>query len=485
MSFHPKVQHVLDSHTSDAEMIASSTSSEKIAKAFTQAWEQLSPAYLDPQINRTKVTFSIDVLREKLKLWIKEFKDIHLDLESQVNKREVRTDHIGIDMMDRMNEIDSHILPVYKELLNHLDYIESDFSNASIAFKSPLQQALNDLNILYNDVNNEEGPLSDYEKVSVYTHGIEDNGDDFVDSAFIAADEGDIIVHEKRDGEHEYYAVRFENGKKTLSEEPVGSKEKLEKEYANDISDDGRLHFVYETDVTNEHRQQTSDQLADSLIDLGVMDADGDTEIDMFAHSYGGRRSLQFLMDYPDYVRSVTTVGTPYDTNALASQSLSMSYSEDHIPGKIGKNPRQHNEYIDLDAKGVQTENFHKYDNAYTDMRDNKMADELDELQVANPEVYEKVGDAAYTAIAGTDPSSNKYYAYYYGDGAVSKPSQTANDISDDIIDNRYEVQVEGNGIADPAHSYEVEDPEVREIFKEETDASNRYHERKYKTGEY
>src|SRR5699024_8955149 len=127
---------------------------------------------------------------------------------------------------------------------------------------------------------NEDGPLSDYEKVSVYTHGIEDNGDDFIDSAFIAADEGDIIVHEKRDGELEYYAVRFENGKKTLSEEPVSSKEKLEKEYAGDISDDGRLHFVYETDVTNEHRQQTSDQLADSLIDLGVMDADGDTEID-------------------------------------------------------------------------------------------------------------------------------------------------------------------------------------------------------------
>ena len=73
----------------------------------------------------------------------------------------------------------------------------------------------------------------------------------------------------------------------------------------------GRLHIVYDTNEPNEHRQATSDDLAEKLNEMGLMNEE--TKIDMFGHSYGGRRSLQFAMDYPDHVRSITTIGTPYD----------------------------------------------------------------------------------------------------------------------------------------------------------------------------
>ncbi|HZH60708.1 MAG TPA: alpha/beta fold hydrolase, partial [Metabacillus sp.] len=236
------------------------------------------------------------------------------------------------------------------------------------------------------------------------------------------------------------------------------------------VHKEGRIHLIYETTHKNEHRQETSDDLALELNKMGLMN--GETKIDMFGHSYGGKRSLQFAMDYPDNVRSITTVGTPYDTNFLATAANNVRWAAE----LGGKNPKNTSDYLDFNENNRNNKDGMNYSNAYTDMTSEPLSDDIHHLKSANPEIYRKLEEMDITAVAGyrTEYTVN-YSPYYYSppqeyktnsDDTVSVKSQNA-EILGDLIDERPQIEVEGTNMFDPGHVYEVEDEDFIKIIKE------------------
>src|SRR5690606_34079832 len=209
------------------------------------------------------------------------------------------------------------------------------------------------------------------------------DGDDFLESSMKASNPGDVIVHEKRNGTVEYYLVLEGRRGKEISR-AFSSFDQLQahKEFKHGK---GRLHFVYDTEYKNEHRQKTSDDLAEKLIDMGLLNEE--TKIDLFAHSYGGRRSLQFATDYPVNVRSITTIGTPYDKNFLGSAANTFT----GIAGKMGKEPSEFSYYLDFNSKNQRKDDGITHSNVYTDMASEKMMDDIEQLKVANPHAYKEL----------------------------------------------------------------------------------------------
>src|SRR5699024_10508969 len=134
-------------------------------------------------------------------------------------------------------------------------------------------------------------------------------------------------------------------------EDPIGISE---------IQGDSRLHFVYDTEHKNEHRQETSDDLAEELTKMGLINEK--TKIDLFAHSYGGRRSFQFAMDYPDSIRSITTIGTPYDTNFLGKGANWLG-EKTRVPLV---NPDEYSGYRDFNPESQRTDEGVTHSNVYT-----------------------------------------------------------------------------------------------------------------------
>jgi len=348
-----------------------------------------------------------------------------------------------------------------------LDDIELEFENAVRLYRSPVRSALTDIRILYHAENNVSGDFSGFNNVSVYVHGIEDTGTDFFGSVKSAAQNRDIIVRVKRDGTTVYYTVKVEKGVKEISEEldyNALSKTDIFKMKS------GRVHMVYDTDHENEHRQETSDDLAQLLNKMGLMSEQ--TKVDMFAHSYGGRRSLQFAMDYPDNVRSITTVGTPYDTNFLATAANNVRW----VAELAGKDPKNTSDYLDFNVNNRNNKDGMDYSNAYTDMTSEPLSDDIRKLKAANPEIYRKLEEMDITAVAGyrTEYTIN-YSPYYYSppqeyktnsDDTVSVESQNA-EILGDLIDNRPQIEVKGKNTFDPGHVYEVTDSDFIAIIKE------------------
>jgi len=200
----------------------------------------------------------------------------------------------------------------------------------------------------------------------------------------------------------------------------------------------GRLHMVYDTEQKNEHRQETSDDLAQELNKMGLINET--TKVDMFAHSYGGRRSLQFAMDYPDHVRSITTVGTPYDTNFLATAANNVRWAA----GLAGKDPKNTSDYLDFNEKNRNNKDGMDYSNAYTDMTSEPLSDDIHKLKSANPEIYRKLEEIDITAVAGYRIEQTVSFSPYYyvppkdyktsSDDTVSVKSQNA-EILGDLID--------------------------------------------------
>ncbi|WP_240486369.1 alpha/beta fold hydrolase [Bacillus haynesii] len=227
----------------------------------------------------------------------------------------------------------------------------------------------------------------------------------------------------------------------------------------------------------NEHRQATSDDLAEKLNEMGLMN--DTTKIDMFGHSYGGRRSLQFAMDYPDHVRSITTIGTPYDKNLLATGANRARWLADNA---AGRNTTDTSDYLDFNEENKNNDSGKDYSNAYTDMDSEAMTDDINHLKSANPEVYQKLQKMDITAAAGYRTEDTVSFSPYYtasgkhkinSDDIVSVESQHG-DILGDLIDEKPEFEVEGSGVTNSGHIHEIRDSDfidlIRKVNKKEAE---------------
>ncbi|MEB3126746.1 alpha/beta hydrolase [Bacillus paralicheniformis] len=469
----PEITNMIKSHERRANRILQHAQSSRLLEAFNKIWVSIENKELPNFVSKNVMNFNVADIKSEINDWIKDLKDCQ---ENARRKFESMEDPSPEDIQKRNNITSDVVLLIsqYENLKNGLDQVEQDFSNVARTHRAPMREALTDISILYNSVNHVKGDFSDYKNVSVYVHGIEDSGNGFYKSVKDAAQKGDLIVritkNEKNEYVYEYYFID-EYGK-------IYTKETYEEikglEYFNT---NGRLHIVYDTNEPNEHRQATSDDLAEKLNEMGLMN--DTTKIDMFGHSYGGRRSLQFAMDYPDHVRSITTIGTPYDKNLLATGANRARWIADNAAGRDTMNT---SDYLDFNEDNKNNDNGKNYSNAYTDMDSEAMTEDINHLKSANPEVYQKLQKMDITAAAGYRTEDTVSFSPYYtasgkhkinSDDIVSVESQHG-DILGDLIDKKPEIEVKGSGVTNPGHIYEVEDSEfvdlIREVNKKEAE---------------
>ncbi|MCU4670731.1 alpha/beta fold hydrolase [Bacillus paralicheniformis] len=469
----PEITNIIKSHERRANRMLQHAQSSRLLEAFNKIWVSIENKELPNFVSKNVMNFNVADIKSEINDWIKDLKDCQ---ENARRKFESMEDPSPEDIQKRNNITSDVVLLIsqYENLKNGLDQVEQDFSNVARTHRAPMREALTDISILYNSVNHVKGDFSDYKNVSVYVHGIEDSGNGFYKSVKDAAQKGDLIVritkNEKNEYVYEYYFID-EYGK-------IYTKETYEEikglEYFNT---NGRLHIVYDTNEPNEHRQATSDDLAEKLNEMGLMN--DTTKIDMFGHSYGGRRSLQFAMDYPDHVRSITTIGTPYDKNLLATGANRARWIADNAAGRDTMNT---SDYLDFNEDNKNNDNGKNYSNAYTDMDSEAMTEDINHLKSANPEVYQKLQKMDITAAAGYRIEDTVSFSPYYtasgkhkinSDDIVSVESQHG-DILGDLIDKKPEIEVKGFGVTNPGHIYEVEDSEfvdlIREVNKKEAE---------------
>ncbi|PAC97704.1 alpha/beta fold hydrolase [Bacillus paralicheniformis] len=469
----PEITNIIKSHERRANRMLQHAQSSRLLEAFNKIWVSIENKELPNFVSKNVMNFNVADIKSEINDWIKDLKDCQ---ENARRKFESMEDPSPEDLRKRNNITSDVVLLIsqYENLKNGLDQVEQDFSNVARTHRAPMREALTDISILYNSVNHVKGDFSDYKNVSVYVHGIEDSGNGFYKSVKDAAQKGDLIVritkNEKNEYVYEYYFID-EYGK-------IYTKETYEEikglEYFNT---NGRLHIVYDTNEPNEHRQATSDDLAEKLNEMGLMN--DTTKIDMFGHSYGGRRSLQFAMDYPDHVRSITTIGTPYDKNLLATGANRARWIADNAAGRDTMNT---SDYLDFNEDNKNNDNGKNYSNAYTDMDSEAMTEDINHLKSANPEVYQKLQKMDITAAAGYRTEDTVSFSPYYtasgkhkinSDDIVSVESQHG-DILGDLIDKKPEIEVKGFGVTNPGHIYEVEDSEfvdlIREVNKKEAE---------------
>ncbi|MCB6218267.1 alpha/beta hydrolase [Bacillus paralicheniformis] len=469
----PEITNMIKSHERRANRMLQHAQSSRLLEAFNKIWVSIENKELPNFVSKNVMNFNVADIKSEINDWIKDLKDCQ---ENARRKFESMEDPSPEDIQKRNNITSDVVLLIsqYENLKNGLDQVEQDFSNVARTHRAPMREALTDISILYNSVNHVKGDFSDYKNVSVYVHGIEDSGNGFYKSVKDAAQKGDLIVritkNEKNEYVYEYYFID-EYGK-------IYTKETYEEikglEYFNT---NGRLHIVYDTNEPNEHRQATSDDLAEKLNEMGLMN--DTTKIDMFGHSYGGRRSLQFAMDYPDHVRSITTIGTPYDKNLLATGANRARWIADNAAGRDTMNT---SDYLDFNEDNKNNDNGKNYSNAYTDMDSEAMTEDINHLKSANPEVYQKLQKMDITAAAGYRTEDTVSFSPYYtasgkhkinSDDIVSVESQHG-DILGDLIDKKPEIEVKGFGVTNPGHIYEVEDSEfvdlIREVNKKEAE---------------
>lgn len=468
----PNIQIMLNKFKQDADIIVEQSSSNLIKKAFQKRWLNFSLS-IDPSISSDTMSIDISSIKEEIEKWIREMETYREKEEINYNQDEFKEAMpVKQKHLETLNDIDTVIYQL-NGLKMDVDDVEEAFATTTAQYRSPIRQAMNDITMLSNEFSEIQGPLSGYNNVSVYLHGIEDDGEDFFDTAFQTSEVDDILVHEKRNGDIKYYLVEEVDGKKEYVEYSL---EKLEREDAF-TDKNGRLHYIYETDHKNEHRQDSSDKLAESLIDKGLLN--DETKLDMFGHSYGGRRSLQFAIDYPEHVRSLTTIGTPYDKNKMASAANTVSkvrIGKDILSGTIiDKHPHQNSNYLDFNDSNARTDKNSNHSNAYTDMASVSMDERVEQLRAANPEMYKLIEDIDITAVAGRDV--NTFYMTStpminstitipsIHDGAVNVNSQKG-EVLGDLVDEQFDVHVEGEGIFGVPHSYQVKNPNFVELVE-------------------
>lgn len=476
MAYHNRekeITNILKNHERKANQLLRLAQSSRLLDTFNKIWVSIENKELPNFVSKNVMDFNVADIKSEINDWIKDLKECQ---ENARRKFESMEDPTPEDLRKRNNISSDAVLLIsqYENLKNGIDQVEQDFSNVARTHRAPMREALTDLSILYNSVNHVKGDFSDYKNVSVYVHGIEDSGNGFYKSVKDAAKKGDLIVrittNEKNEYVYEYYYID-KYGKMYIKEtyEEIKGLEYFDT--------NGRLHIVYDTNEPNEHRQATSDDLAEKLNEMGLMNEE--TKIDMFGHSYGGRRSLQFAMDYPDHVRSITTIGTPYDKNLLAAGANRARWLADNAAGRDTMNT---SDYLDFNEENKNNDNGKDYSNAYTDMDCEAMTEDINHLKSANPEVYQKLQKMDITAAAGYRTEDTVSFSPYYtasgkhkinSDDIVSVESQHG-DILGDLIDKKPEIEVRGSGVTNPGHIYEVEDSEfvdlIREVNKKEAE---------------
>ncbi|AAU25625.1 alpha/beta hydrolase [Bacillus sp. FSL W8-0445] len=476
MAYHNRekeITNILKNHERKANQLLRLAQSSRLLDTFNKIWVSIENKELPNFVSKNVMDFNVADIKSEINDWIKDLKECQ---ENARRKFESMEDPTPEDLRKRNNISSDAVLLIsqYENLKNGIDQVEQDFSNVARTHRAPMREALTDLSILYNSVNHVKGDFSDYKNVSVYVHGIEDSGNGFYKSVKDAAKKGDLIVrittNEKNEYVYEYYYID-KYGKMYIKEtyEEIKGLEYFDT--------NGRLHIVYDTNEPNEHRQATSDDLAEKLNEMGLMNEE--TKIDMFGHSYGGRRSLQFAMDYPDHVRSITTIGTPYDKNLLAAGANRARWLADNAAGRDTMNT---SDYLDFNEENKNNDNGKDYSNAYTDMDCEAMTEDINHLKSANPEVYQKLQKMDITAAAGYRTEDTVSFSPYYtasgkhkinSDDIVSVESQHG-DILGDLIDKKPEIEVRGSGVTNPGHIYEIEDSEfvdlIREVNKKEAE---------------
>ncbi|MGG3889456.1 alpha/beta fold hydrolase [Metabacillus fastidiosus] len=452
----PEIKAVLNTHKARAGTILNNAQSQLLYDTFSGKLSSLFE--VSESVDGDILNLDIDNVKEVINGWKSDMDNCYMEFALKLERQNEITDEDHFKKMSMKLLIDE-IKKTYDDLNKELDEVELNFKNAVRLYRSPMRAALTDISMLYNSENNVKGDFSGFKNVSVYVHGIEDTGEDFRNSVEKVASKGDIIVHIKEDGTEEYLYVDV----KTKEIKTYSTLKELQQ--SNPLANTkGRLHIIYDTENRNEHRQETSDDLARKLDEMGVIN--NKTKIDMFAHSYGGRRSFQFAIDYPDNVRSITTIGTPYDTNSLAKGANDVRWAAKVF---ANRNPRDDSGYLDFNEKSRNETKGVKYSNAYTDMSTEPLLEDIHKLKAANPEVYDKLQKMDITAAGGYRKVWGVKFA---GDDIVSLKSQNA-EILEDLIDDRPQYQVKGI----PGHTNEVTDDDfinlIEEVNKNQMSRSN------------
>lgn len=450
-----QLNRLLSQQRAEAEQTVSSTASFATYRAFAAAFQEIDGSTLSASTAEEQLSIDFASLTLLIDRWMNELNYLVDDIRLQLQM----FDPIPYEIIDRVSalrfKVEYKILPAYETLKAKLADIETDFSNIAIAYKSLVESSFNDMLIFNNNHNDIQGDFSAFNDVSVYIHGIEDTGEKFLSNIPEVANKGDIVIHEMRDGGTEYYLIIDNDGTLELSDSMT---EKEMKETSVYSSGDGRVHMVYETEYQNEHRQKTSNDLGKSLIALGLMH--GDKNIHLHSHSYGGRRSWQFALDYPEYVKSITTIGTPYEKNVLASVGEGVANLTEAVPGAINRHPLEYNEHIEIDSLEGAVSGVKLNDNAYGDMRNTALDEVVTDVTMANPEIYDDLQEMYITAVTGRQSTVVGSLAT---DGAVSADSQSGNILSE-YIDEQPVIKVFHVGLA---HSAETTHDDFKEIMRE------------------
>lgn len=469
----PEITNIIKSHERRANRMLQHAQSSRLLEAFNKIWVFIEGNKLSTPVSGNVMTFNVAEIKSEINNWIRDLKDCQEAAQRKLKSLEDPSPEDQTKLINIRNEA-VVLVSRYESLKNTIDQVEQDFTNAVRTHRAPMREALTDISILYNSVNHVKGDFSDYKNVSVYVHGIEDSGKGFYESVKEAAQKGDVIVRIVKNDKNEYEYIYINSDGKSIKRKTY---EAIKKEISKDNYKTGRLHIIYDTDYMNEHRQATSDDLAEKLNEMGLMNEE--TKIDMFGHSYGGRRSLQFAMDYPDHVRSITTIGTPYDKNLLATGANRARWLADNA---AGRNTMNTSDYLDFNEENKNNDNGKDYSNAYTDMDSEAMTEDINHLKSANPEVYQKLQKMDITAAAGYRTEDTVSFSPYYtasgkhkinSDDIVSVESQHG-DILGDLIDEKPEFEVEGSGVTNSGHIHEIRDSDfidlIRKVNKKEAE---------------
>ncbi|MDY0404679.1 alpha/beta fold hydrolase [Virgibacillus sp. 179-BFC.A HS] len=458
----PLVEQLLASHLSEANSIVASAGSVLLKKRMQSGWASVGYGSISASADKTVLMFDPEEINDTISGWISQFETLR---ETVIARYEAIKEPDAADLFKLtqiLNDI-AFIQDAYGRLKNEVLDVEQAFENTVRVYRSPLRQALNDATLLYNRLNDIKGDYADFANVSVYVHGIESDGSDFLEDVKEVAEDGDFIIHQLRNSDKVYYIKDRDGIREVDSYADLNEFDKIK-------AQKGRLHIVYDTEHKNEHRQETSDDLVEMLTGMGLVnDA---TKIDMFAHSYGGRRSFQFAMDYPEHVRSVTTIGTPYDKNTLgkvANWLPSWGWVQ-NVANFFGKEPSEYSGYLDPNPKNQRTDDGVDHSNVYTDMASEDLIEDINHLKAANPQVYAQFQDIDFTAVAGYRIEGAATYPYIRettSDDVVSVKSQLAESLGD-TIDERIKYEVEGSGmLTNPGHVNEIRDEDFVNLIRQ------------------